>query len=103
MQVRSFSNAGHYTYLFIYMVRTGGILFEGDPEPIMKELKRIGDQVKEVGEKALKEAEKAGELSQDARRRRSTNCWSSRVSCRLACRKRNRSSTSTPPALHRSS
>lgn len=57
-----------HAYLFIYMVRTGCILFEGDPEPIMKELKRIGDQVKEVGEKALKEAEKAGQVSEDTKK-----------------------------------
>lgn len=51
-----------YVYLFIYMVCIGGIFFEGDFELIMKEFKCIGDQVKEVGEKVLKEVEKVGEL-----------------------------------------
>ncbi len=58
-----------YPYVFRHMVQMGVIMCVSDPEPVMKELKRIGDQVKEVGEKALKEAEKAGELSQDTKKK----------------------------------
>lgn len=54
--------------LFGHMARSGMILFDADPEPIMKELKRIGDEVKSVGEKALKEAQNAGTLSAETKK-----------------------------------
>lgn len=53
--------------LFRHMARTGMVLFDTDPEPIMRELKRIGDEVKAAGELALKEAKKAGELSAETK------------------------------------
>lgn len=53
--------------LFGYMARSGMVLFDTDPEPIMRELKRIGDEVKSVGEKALQEAKKAGDLSAETK------------------------------------
>jgi HK97 family phage major capsid protein len=40
-----------------------------DPEHIKAELKRIGDNVKEVGEKALKEAGDAGKLSNETKQK----------------------------------
>lgn len=38
-----------------------------DPEAITRELKRIGDDVKSIGEQALKEAKKAGDLSMETK------------------------------------
>jgi HK97 family phage major capsid protein len=58
-----------HAYLFMYMARTGAILFDNDPEPIMKELKRIGEQVKDVGEKALKEAKEAGDMGRETKQK----------------------------------
>ena len=56
-----------YALTFGHMARNGLILFTDDPEKVVKELKRIGDQVKEVGEKALAEAKKAGDLSAETK------------------------------------
>lgn len=56
-----------HAVVFMHMARSGFILFDQDPEPIMKELKRIGDEVKQVGEKAIKEAQKAGDMSQETK------------------------------------
>lgn len=54
-----------------YMTRTGMLLWDAPPEQTMelvqKELKRIGDEIKESGEKALKEAKKAGDMSQETK------------------------------------
>lgn len=50
-----------------YMSRTGMLLWDSDPEVITRELKRIGDDVKELGTKALAEAEKAGVLSKETK------------------------------------
>lgn len=52
-----------YAMGLAHMFRNGMILCADDPEIIIKELKRIGDQVKDVGEKALGEAKKAGDMS----------------------------------------
>jgi HK97 family phage major capsid protein len=52
-----------HAMLFAHMARTGLLLCIDDPEAITKELKRISDQVKEVGEKALAEAKKSGDMS----------------------------------------
>ena len=52
-----------HALIFGHMARSGFILFDTDPEPIMRELKRIGDDVKKVGEDALKEAKASGALS----------------------------------------
>lgn len=52
-----------YAMGMAHMFRNGLILCADDPETIIKELKRIGDQVKDVGEKALGEAKKAGDMS----------------------------------------
>lgn len=52
-----------YAMGMTHMLRNGMILCVDDPETIIKELKRIGDQVKDVGEKALSEAKKAGDMS----------------------------------------
>ncbi len=53
--------------IFGHMARSGFILFDVDPDQVMKELKRIGDEVKSVGEKALQEAKNAGGLSQETK------------------------------------
>lgn len=45
------------------MLALAGEVTGGDPEAVTRELKRIGDDIKSVGEKALAEAKKAGELS----------------------------------------
>lgn len=52
-----------------YLHRRGFILAAvgDDPDAISRELKRIGDDVKEVGAKALKEAENAGQLSKETK------------------------------------
>lgn len=53
--------------IFGHMARTGMVLCVDDPEAITKELKRIGDDVKQIGEKALAEAKKAGDLSAETK------------------------------------
>lgn len=60
------ANRAH-AMLFGHMARVGLILFEGDPTVIEKALKEIKEQVQEAGTKALKEAEKAGALSQETK------------------------------------
>lgn len=60
------ANVLHAT-LFGHMARNGMILFEADPEAITKELKRIGDDVKQIGEKALKEAKAAGDMTAETK------------------------------------
>lgn len=60
--MKSFLNLLH-AWLFSYMGRAGLILFDVDPKALETALKDIGDQVKEVGTKALDEAKKAGVLS----------------------------------------
>lgn len=52
-----------HAFLFSYMARRGLILFDVDPKAIEAELKRIGDQVKDFGEKALAEAKKGVDTS----------------------------------------
>ena len=52
-----------YAIGMTHMFRSGLICCVTDPETIIKELKRIGDQVKDVGEQALSEAKKAGDMS----------------------------------------
>ena len=52
-----------HAILFFHMARSGLILFDADPKELEKALKSLGDQVKDVGEKALKEAKDAGALS----------------------------------------
>ena len=49
------------------LVGFAGEVATTDPEAITRELKRIGDDVKQVGEKALKEAGEAGKLSQETK------------------------------------
>jgi len=51
-----------------YMTKTGMLLWDTDPSiEINKALSGIRDQVKEAGEKALKEAENSGKLSQETK------------------------------------
>ncbi|MGY1490728.1 phage major capsid protein [Methylobacillus pratensis] len=54
-----------------YMTRTGMLLWDAPPEAtieaVQKELKRIGDDIKTQGEKALAEAKKAGDLSAETK------------------------------------
>lgn len=54
-----------------YMTRSGLLLWDVPPEAtievVQKELKRIGDDIKTQGEKALAEAKKAGELSAETK------------------------------------
>lgn len=50
-----------------YMSRSGLLLWDTDPDVVTRELKRIGDDVKELGTKALKEAEQAGQLSKETK------------------------------------
>jgi HK97 family phage major capsid protein len=52
-----------YVLLFGYMAKSGLILFADDPDALMLELKRIGDDVKLAGEKAISESKKAGDMS----------------------------------------
>lgn len=49
------------------MLALAGEVTNADPEAITRELKRIGDDVKQVGEKALAEAKKAGDLSAETK------------------------------------
>lgn len=56
-----------HALLFSHMTRSGLILCDIDPAAIEAALKRIGDDVKEVGAKALKEAETAGKLSAETK------------------------------------
>ncbi|SFU81729.1 phage major capsid protein, HK97 family [Paenacidovorax caeni] len=49
------------------MLALAGEVKNVDPEAITRELKRIGDDVKQIGEKALAEAKKAGELSAETK------------------------------------
>lgn len=49
--------------LFSHMARSGLILFDVDPKAIEAALKKIGDEVKEAGERALAEAKKSGDMS----------------------------------------
>lgn len=55
------ANAVHAA-LFGYMARVGLILCDVDPKAIEAALAKIGDQVKEAGEKALAEAKKSGDM-----------------------------------------
>lgn len=55
--------------LFGYMATTGLIAFDMDPTEIKAELKKIGDQVKEHGEKALAEAKKHGDMAAEMKPR----------------------------------
>ena len=52
-----------HAMLFSHMARSGLIAFDMDPTELKAALAKIGDQVKEVGEKALFEAKKAGDMS----------------------------------------
>lgn len=55
--------------MFRYMTRTGLVLRAADDDApsIKAELKRIGDEVKAAGEKALSEAKNAGKLSEETK------------------------------------
>jgi HK97 family phage major capsid protein len=53
--------------LFGYMGRAGLIAFDFDPAEVTRELKKIGDQVKEAGEKALEEAKKGVTMSTETK------------------------------------
>ena len=57
--------------LFTHMARTGLVLFEGEfnPAELKAELKKIGDQVKEAGERAIAEAKKSGDMSAEMKPR----------------------------------
>lgn len=52
-----------HALLFGYMARAGLIAFDVEPEEIAKELKRIGDEVRQMAKSALDEAGKSGKLS----------------------------------------
>ena len=66
--LRSIANHLH-SLLFGYMTRTGMILCDVDPKMIEAELKKIGDQVKEAGERALAEAKKHGDMTAEMKPR----------------------------------
>lgn len=52
-----------HAMLFSHMAATGLIAFDMDPAELKAALNKIGDQVKEVGEKALFEAKRAGDMN----------------------------------------
>ncbi|MDQ7970748.1 MAG: phage major capsid protein [Oxalicibacterium faecigallinarum] len=54
-----------YDMLFAHQVRMGFVKFDSDA--IQKSLDKISDQVKEIGEKALSEAKKAGDMSAETK------------------------------------
>lgn len=64
----SFGEKAH-DMMFAHQVRMGFVKFDSDADPVMikKSLDKISDQVKEVGEKALAEAKKAGDMSAETK------------------------------------
>lgn len=63
VDVTAFVVAHQDVFAGLSMLAVAGTVADVDPEAITRELKRIGDDVKSVGEKALAEAKKSGELS----------------------------------------
>lgn len=67
IDVAGFVAAHSDVFAGLSMLAVAGTVGEVDPEVITRELKRIGDEVKSVGDQALKEAKKAGELSAETK------------------------------------